>query len=146
TNDNQRVQGYLADDKGKITSNVGDVRLTKAIVPAKATRELHLSVNLDSRLGPGKPFDIKDPNGTTQYSTGVEVFDSQGNKHLMMVHFNKVSDRNWEWYGLVDGKEVVGGQPDQLSEVARGQITFTVDGKLDTQEITNKNFSFAGGA
>src|SRR5690606_17327050 len=128
------------------TSNIGDVRLPKAIVPAKATRSLEIHVNLDSRLEVGKPFDIKDPNGTSQYSTGVEIYDSQGNKHRMMVHFNKLADRTWEWHGLVDGKQVVGGKPGEMSEVAKGRITFTVDGKLDTQEVTNKNFTFAGGA
>lgn len=146
TNDNQRVQGYLADDKGKITSNIGDVQLPKAITPARATKELNVALNLDSRLGIGKKFDIKDPHATTQYSTGVEIYDSQGNKHLLMVHFNKIADRTWEWHGIVDGKEVIGGKEGELSEVVSGKLTFTVDGKLDTQEITNKNFSFTGGA
>src|SRR6185437_10124516 len=35
TFDDQRIQGYQANEKGKITSLAGDVKLPKAITPAK---------------------------------------------------------------------------------------------------------------
>jgi flagellar hook protein FlgE len=37
TNDNQRVQGFEADEKGKIVNKVGDIRFPRALIPAKGT-------------------------------------------------------------------------------------------------------------
>ena len=146
SNDGQRVQGFLADSEGRVSSNIGDIHLPKAIIPAKATKNINMTVNLDSRQPVGQFFDIKRPNESSQYATGIEMYDSQGNKHIMTQYFNKIADRTWEWHGLCDGKEVSGGREGEMSEIARGRLTFTVDGKLETQAMTRKNFNFAGGA
>lgn len=146
TNDNQRVQGYQADEHGKILNKTGDIKFPRALIPAKATTELKLDLNLDSRMEPTKKFDPKDPYMTSHYSTGLEIFDSQGNKHLVTMFFNKIADREWEYRGLVDGKEVTGGEAGELAEVVRGRVTFNEDGKLQSQEVTDSNFNFVGGA
>nr|BFD60871.1 flagellar hook protein FlgE [Bdellovibrio sp. CKG001]BFD64284.1 flagellar hook protein FlgE [Bdellovibrio sp. HM001]BFD68476.1 flagellar hook protein FlgE [Bdellovibrio sp. HAGR004] len=146
TNDNQKVQGFATDEKGNIVNKMTDIKFPRALIPAKATKELKLDLNLDSRMEPTKKFDINDPYSTSHYSTGVEMYDSQGNKHLVSFFFNKVNDREWEFKGLVDGKEVTGGEDGKMSEVAAGKLTFTVDGKLESQETTSTNFNFKGGA
>ncbi|WP_413585393.1 flagellar hook protein FlgE [Bdellovibrio sp. HCB274] len=146
TNDNQKVQGFGTDEKGNILNKMTDIKFPRALVPAKATKEVKLDLNLDSRMEPTKKFDVKDPYSTSHYSTGVEMYDSQGNKHLLSLFFNKVADRQWEYKGLVDGKEVTGGEDGQLSEVCAGKLEFTVDGKLDSQQLTSSNFNFKGGA
>lgn len=148
TNDGQRVQGFLSDERGRITNEKGAISFPKAIIPARATNQLDLTLQLDSRQDAitGKAFDLKDPIGTSQYSTGVEVFDSQGNKHLMNMYFRKVGDRNWQYHGLVQGKEVMGGKDGEWAEVTTGTVTFTVDGKLDTEVQTKSAFNFTGGA
>lgn len=146
TNDNQRVQGFTADEQGRIINKTGDIRFPRALVPAKATSEVKMDLNLDSRVEPTKKFSLKDPYYTSHFSTGAEVYDSQGNKHLITMFFNKIKDREWEWRGVVDGKEVQGGDVGQLTEVLKGKLTFTVDGKLNSQELTDTNLNFAGGA
>ncbi|QLY25044.1 flagellar hook protein FlgE [Bdellovibrio sp. KM01] len=146
TNDNQKVQGFGTDEKGNILNKMTDIKFPRALVPAKATKEVKLDLNLDSRMEPTKKFDIKDPYSTSHYSTGVEMYDSQGNKHLLSMFFNKVADRQWEYKGLVDGKEVTGGEEGKLSEVVAGKLEFTVDGKLDSQTMTSSSFNFKGGA
>ncbi|WP_413575957.1 flagellar hook protein FlgE [Bdellovibrio sp. HCB290] len=146
TNDNQKVQGFGTDEKGNILNKMTDIKFPRALVPAKATKEIKMDLNLDSRMEPTKKFDPKDPYSTSHYSTGVEMYDSQGNKHLLSLFFNKVADRQWEYKGLVDGKEITGGDEGQLSEVCAGKLEFTVDGKLDTQQLTSSNFNFKGGA
>lgn len=146
TNDNQRVQGFEADEQGRIVNRVADIRFPRALVPAKATTEVKMDLNLDSRAEPTKKFDLKDPYSTSHYSTGVEVYDSQGSKHLMTAFFNKIEDGTWEWRGTVDGKTVTGGTEGQLSEVIKGRLKFTQDGKLDSQEITDSSLNFKGGA
>lgn len=146
SNDGQRVQGFEADEKGRIINKTGDIKFPRAMIPAKGTQEVVLDLNLDSRVETGKVFNAEDPYGTSHYSTGVEVFDSQGNKHLMTLFFNKSADRQWDVRGMVDGKEVVGGQPGKMSEVMTAKLTFTVDGKLDTEQITKQAYNFTGGA
>lgn len=146
TNDNQRVQGYQADEKGNILNKVGDVKFPRALIPAKGTSEVKLDLNLDSRVELNKKFDINDPYTTSHYSTGVEIYDSQGNKHLVTLFFNKTQDRTWEYKGVVDGKEHVDGKAGILKEVTRGIVKFNSDGKLDSQEMTESNFNFSGGA
>jgi len=146
SNDGQRVQGFEADEKGRIINKTGDIKFPRAMIPAKGTQEVVLDLNLDSRVETGKVFNVEDPYGTSDYSTGVEVFDSQGNKHLMTLFFNKSADRQWDVRGMVDGKEVVGGEPGKMSEVMTAKLAFTVDGKLDTEQITKQAFNFTGGA
>ena len=146
TNDNQKVQGFGTDEKGNILNKMTDIKFPRALIPAKATKEIKMDLNLDSRMEATKKFDIKDPYTTSHYSTGVEMYDSQGNKHLLSLFFNKTADRQWEYKGVVDGKEVTGGEEGKLSEVCAGKLEFTVDGKLDSQQMTSANFNFKGGA
>jgi flagellar hook protein FlgE len=146
TNDNQRVQGFQADERGNIVNKVNDLKFPRALTPAKATTELKIDLNLDSRVEPTKKFNIEDPYATSHYATGLETFDSQGNKHLVNFFFNKVADRKWEYRGLVDGKEVTGGEEGKLTQVVAGTVEFNQDGQLQSQEVTDSAFNFAGGA
>lgn len=146
TNDNQRVQGFQGDDKGNIVNKLGDIKFPRALISAKATNEVRLDLNLDSRIQEFKTFDVKDPYSTSDFSSGIEIYDSQGNKHLVSMFFNKVADGTWNYRGLVDGKEVTGGKEGELSEVIAGKLAFTVDGKLNTEEVTKMAFNFKGGA
>ncbi len=147
TSDGQRIQGFQADEKGLILNKVQDIKFPRALIPAQATKEIRMDLNLDSRVKvKDKPFDIANPHETSHYSTGIEMFDSQGNKHLLTMFFVKTADRNWEYRGVVDGAEVVGGKPGENAEVVKGQLTFNVDGKLDTEQILNSALNFTGGA
>lgn len=146
SSDNQRVQGFIANDKGEIQNKQGDLRFPRALTPARATKEIGMEVNLDSRVQNAKVFDVKNPYETSHYSTGIEIFDSQGNKHLVQMFFTKTADRTWSYNGLVDGKEITGSPDDQMAVVCQGQLTYTVDGKLDTETNTMTAFNFRGGA
>lgn len=146
TNDNQRVQGFQADERGNILNKTGDIRFPRALIPAKPTSELKLDLNLDSRADVAKKFDVKNPYDSSHFSTGIEIFDTQGTKHLVTLFFNKTDNGSWEYRGLVDGKEVVGGKEGEMSEVVRGRLKFNEDGKLQSQETTESRFNFAGGA
>jgi flagellar hook protein FlgE len=147
TNDNQRVQGFQADEKGAIINKMADIKFPRALIPAKGTTEIKLDLNLDSRMEPTKKFDPKDPYSTSHYSTGVEMYDSQGNKHLLSMFFNKNADREWSFHGMIDGKEAQAGAEDgKMVEMVAGKLKFTVDGKLDSQEVTSSTFNFKGGA
>lgn len=152
TNNGQRVQGYQADEKGKIENRIGDVKFPKALVNASATKSVNLELNLDSRaVADAKVFDANDPYKTSDFATAVEIYDSQGAKHVMNVFFNKGIDRTWTYRGLVDGKEVEvqpneDGTIPEMAQVTEGKVQFTEDGKLFSQEVISSNFNFKGGA
>jgi len=148
TNNGQRVQGFMADEKGKVETRTGDIKFPKALVNASATKEIKLELNLDSRAIPDvKVFDAKDPYKTSDFATATETFDSQGNKHVLNLFFNKGQDRNWTYRGMVDGKEVEGAQEGQdLAQVCEGKVSFTEDGRLNSQEMISSNFNFKNGA
>lgn len=146
TNDYQRVQGFQTDAKGVIINKLGDIKFPRALVPARSTSTIKLDLNLDSRVQNTKTFDPKNAYDTSHYSTGIETYDSQGNKHLVNMFFVKTADRTWNYYGMVDGKEVTGAKEDEMAQVCSGQMTFTVDGKLDTETQSMSAFNFKGGA
>lgn len=150
TNNNQKVQGYQANDKGQIETKVGDIQFPKALVNASPTKEIKLDLNLDSRVtANGKVFDAKDPYKTSDFATAVEMFDSQGNKHTVTMFFNKGEDRTWSYRGMVDGKEIEGASAEQkemMAQVCEGKVKFTDDGKLLSQEKISSTFNFKGGA
>jgi flagellar hook protein FlgE len=150
SNNGQKVQGYQANDKGMIETKVGDLQFPRALVNASGTKEIKLDLNLDSRVvGGAKTFDMKDPYKTSDFATAVETYDSQGNKHTVNLFFNKGQDRTWTYKGMVDGKEVEGssaGQDGMMSQVCEGKVSFTDDGKLQSQEMTTSAFNFKGGA
>ncbi len=149
TNSGAKIQGYMADDKGKIETRVGDIKYPKALVNASGTKSVNLELNLDSRMiENAKVFNAKDPYKTSDYATAVEIFDSQGNKHMMSLFFNKGPERTWTYRGLIDGKEVEGSDPanGELAQVTEGKVQFTEDGKLNSQEVTSQSFNFKNGA
>lgn len=146
TSDNYRVKGFQANGTGQITNELDDIRIPDALVAAQATKSVRMDLNLDSRVPNGRVFNLQDPYNSADFTTGVEVFDSQGSKHLITMAFNKAADGAWEYRGLANGSEVVGGIPGQYSQVTYGRLTFTQDGVLNTEEPIEQNFNFNNGA
>lgn len=146
TSDNYKVKGFEVDQFGEVTNKMEDIKLPTSLVPAKPTQLLKIDINLDSRVKPGKIFNIADPYTSSDFTTGAEVFDSQGAKHLVTMAFNKVADGVWDYRGLVDGSEIVGGVPGQLSQITQGKVTFNQDGLLNTEEVLEQNINFNNGA
>ena len=146
TSDNYRVKGFEADGSGRISSKLENVKLPSVLINAKATEKIKLDINLDARAAIGREFDPQKPHETADFTTGVEVYDSQGAKHLLTMAFNHTDDGEWEYRGMAEGAEVQGGIPGQYAQVVHGRLTFNSDGLLNTEEILSKNFSFNNGA
>lgn len=146
-NDNQRVQGFSFGEDGRLTNKLVDIKFPRALTPAEATKEIKMNLNLDSRSEPiEKPWDPQNPDKTSHFSTGVEIYDSQGNKHFTDVYFRKDQDRQWSYYSVIDGKEVVGQEEGKNFELSKGKLTFTSDGKLMDNQLLESQFNFTGGA
>jgi len=69
----------------------------------------------------------------TTHSTSINVFDSLGARHPLMIEFSKsILDNRWEWEAnTLDGETITAGQ--------NGYVSFNPDGSLNT-------FEYSGGA
>jgi flagellar hook protein FlgE len=152
-----RIQGYLSDTDGELSSRLTDVRIQTNNIPPKATQELQLNIQLDSRSeimsDEDTPWDPKDPQKTSNFNTTVSIFDSQGTAHQLTTYFRKMSADNeegseWQWIAMVDGKEIKDPPEGQeFAEIGRGSVKFDKYGFLleENQEefkVTWNNGSF----
>ena len=136
-----RVQGYQADSTGTITGQIGDLAIGGQQANPKATDTVTLKANLraDVSVLPAA-WDPLSPSTTSNFSTGVAVFDSLGAQHQMSVYFRKTADGAWDWHGLVDGGEVQGGTKGTAIEIASGTLSFDSKGALSAFTQTS-NFN-----
>lgn len=145
--DGSMVKGFRAGEDGKITTKLDSIKLERTIIDAKKTENVDVAMNLDIRQDALEiPFDPMKPNETSNYSTGITVYDSAGNAHNLTMYFNKTADNQWTWRAMGKGEEMVGGVKGQALEGASGTLQFTIDGKLQAQNVTKNAFSFTKGA
>jgi flagellar hook protein FlgE len=142
TGDGFRVQGFKADDKGEIGNAVGNIQIGATTVPAEATSELKIMMNLDSRVNV-KVFDPKNPEKTSSYTSSMTVYDNVGTARLVTMYFNKTQDGQWDYHSMIDGKDAKGGKEGEMVEMAKGQIKFNDKGQLDEviEEVNSFNFN-----
>ncbi|MBI2522138.1 MAG: flagellar hook protein FlgE [Bdellovibrio sp.] len=145
TGDSFPVLGFGADDKGKITNKIEPIKLGNTTINAKATEEVAISMNLDSRENIGK-FDLANAEKTASYSSTMTVYDNIGTARLITIYYNKGDNNSWEYHAVADGKDTQGGKEGQLYEMATGKLVFNDKGLLQ-EEVEGKNaFNFNKGA
>lgn len=142
--DGYKVQGFQADDTGKITSKMGSIAVSRTVIDAKPSKEVQLFMNLDLRAKKELQFDPKSPEKTSHFATGVTVYDGAGTPRTVTCYFNKTDDGKWEWRAMSKGEEVPGGKPGEMVEQAKGKLIFDEDGKLLEQQIDKNAFNFIG--
>lgn len=127
-----RVQGYPYDVDGTtLLSTLEDIRVDgTSTVPAQATTEMTLSNNLDSNSTIIGAFDLTDPQGTSNYSSSIQAYDTLGNSHLLTTYFTKTADNNWSWNTVALSSEVTAPATTPLVSVGSGTFTFNTDGTL----------------
>ena len=151
TSTGARVQGYMANDDGVLTSKLTDIRIETNNIPPKATDTLQLNVQLDSRSDIiEEPFDIQHPVKTSNFSTSISIFDSHGRAHQATVFFRKINASEdgveWEWHATVDGKEVTNPDDAELKEFANGVVKFDKYGLLREELTHESSVNFSNGA
>lgn len=141
------VKGFRADEDGKITTKLDSIKLERTIIDAKKTETVDMAMNLDIRddILPNQ-FDPTRPVETSNYSTGVTVYDSAGNAHNLTMYFSKQADNTWKWNAMGKGEEMVGGEKGKGIVGASGTVQFTIDGKLQAQTIDQNSWNFSKGA
>lgn len=133
-----RIQGFAADAQGNVSGALSDLQPGEATAPPQATSTVTVRANLDARAAVGPPFDPADPEGTSNFSSTTQVFDSLGNAHDVTTYYRKAADGSWEWHSMTDdgaGNDV---------EVNAGTLTFDTNGRLLDATETLDNFTPAG--
>ena len=142
--DNYKVQGFVADSDGKITSKMGAISVDRTVVDAKPTKTTELFMNLDLRADKILKFDPTKPEKTSHFATGATVYDTAGTPRVVTLYFNKTDDGKWEWRAMAKGEEVKNGKPGEMVEQAKGSLVFDSDGRLMEQKIDKSAFNFVG--
>lgn len=106
-NNGYKLQGYPVDANGRLQDGIkGDLRLSSGNQEPKATTSVAQAFNLNSSdtKPVNTPFNAADPT-TYNKSTSVNIYDTQGNAHVMSQYFVKGETENsWKMYALVDGQ------------------------------------------
>jgi len=100
-----RLQGYAADENGLIRGEPGDLMIRTASQEPKATSKMVQGFNLNSTSNVPvnvAAFDASDPQSYNS-STSTNIFDSQGNSHVLSQYFVKTGSNAWAMNVLVDG-------------------------------------------
>ncbi|MDH1010627.1 flagellar hook protein FlgE [Pseudomonas nicosulfuronedens] len=124
-----RLQGYGVNANGNIVNGViTDLKVDTANQPPSPTSTITstLSLNSNATTPTTTPFDATDSD-SYNWSTSVDIYDSQGNSHTMTNYFVKDSANNWSMYTLVDGRNP---QTPTSTTPLSSDITFNSAGQL----------------
>ncbi len=143
--DGNKIQGFMASEKGEITNQVGAIKLGNTTIPAEATTKIDLSMNLDSRVKI-KQFNPNEPEDTSNFSHSVTVYDNVGTARLVTVYYNKSANNNWDYRVMADGKDANNAEPGKMVEMAAGKLVFNDKGVLQEEVVNSNSFNFNQGA
>ena len=127
-----RVQGFPADTAGALTAQPGDLLVGTASAQPRATANVQVKANLQADAAIGAPFDPANPNGTSNFSTSMTVYDTLGAAHGVQVFFTKTASGAWDWNAMTDGAGLTGGTAGTLTSIASGTLAFDTAGALTT--------------
>lgn len=140
-----RLQGYQMDADGNLTSQVGDIQLGGLSSNPSPTSAIEVELNLDPQEEIlTDPWDPADPVATSNYSTSVTMYDSQGREIEAQVYYRKTAENEWEYHVMVDGEDQQGGTAGTAEEIGTGTLSFDTDGNLTTHTPGATNFNPPG--
>lgn len=134
-----KLQGFTQPIGSSFGGTVGDIRIKTLTLPPLETTKVSISANLDANspafdpAGGANAFDPADPSNTSNFSTSLTIFDSQGNPRALDTYFVRVNDgatppnltNNWEVHVLDGNTDVTTGAP-----ATPPIVTFDSSGKL----------------
>ncbi len=125
-----RLQGFTVNSEtGAVTSAVlADIQIpvqTEAEATATSQIEMAVNLNADDPTEFKQNVDIDPTDATTyNYSTGITVYDSQGNEHQLVILYQKL-------------ESYTGAAPDDSSGVWKAAVFERVDGSLERNPPDN---------
>lgn len=135
-----RLQGYAVDANGNLQNGVvSDLQIQTASQAPQATSTMDQIFNLNSTnsVPVTAPFDPADPTSYNS-STSTNVYDTQGNAHVLTQYFVKTGPNTWNMNVLVDGRNP---NDPTLTTPFVANLTFTTAGQLDSTLTTSADFT-----
>lgn len=124
------LQGYMTDANGKLGDTIGNLRIQSDSQEPKPTSKMDQIFNLNSTATPIDStttiFNPKDPS-TYHSSTSTNIYDSQGNAHVLTQYFVKTDANTWRMNLLIDGRNPADPTSETPYHMALG---FSSGGKL----------------
>jgi flagellar hook protein FlgE len=123
SSDGFKILGYMAVD-GEIDSSSGLVPIETnkgQSIPARATENFSLAVNLDAAAVDGSSF-----------MSAVQVYDSLGMVNTIGIEFTKNSAGNWSWSATLPATATGGAVDDPPVVIGSGNLTFDNRGELQS--------------
>ncbi|WP_454913827.1 flagellar hook protein FlgE [Stutzerimonas chloritidismutans] len=152
-----KLQGFPVDDNGNLQNGVvGDLQVQTTNQAPKATSQIDTAFNLNSTQKSPATWqatydavlassggnsgaalaaasDTFNPTDPTTYSssTSLNIYDSQGNAHVMTQYFVKTGANTWDMKVLVDGRNPADPADEPPQPYVMG-LTFDSSGALET--------------
>jgi flagellar hook protein FlgE len=143
--DGLALQGYMMQSNGQLGSQLGPITLSTAALPPKATTEMTVTANLNANATPPQnAWDPQNPSTTSNFSTGMTIYDSLGNAHAVNMYFVNTGPGQWDYHVLANGSEVSGGTAGQNSEIASGSMSFGSNGSITSITPGSNSVTFNG--
>lgn len=158
-----QMMGYQYDFAGQVKSTtVTPLKINTTTTQPNPTGDgsegspgIYISANLNSTVSNNAAWDPTNASATSNFSTSIQVYDSQGDSHVMEVYFRKEADNQWSWHGLVDSGDIFIDDPANPGNLIKGTegvpfeggsgtLTFTEGGALQTVSGTSATFNFQG--
>jgi flagellar hook protein FlgE len=119
----ENVQGWSATNGVLDASGaIGNINLpVGAVLPAKATGNMSMDVNLDSTAATG-----------TVVTAPIEVIDSQGASHVLTASFTKTDVNKWDYKVTIPATDLTASG---TTSVATGSLAFDSSGQLTTPAV-----------
>lgn len=143
-----RVQGFALDANGEIEGLPTDILIPTAPMNPVATTEITMLANLDADAEYVGPFDLTDPDGTSNFATAITVYDSLGSAHQVTTYFTKAATAGpgggglWNYNVVVGADDATGGAAYIAST---GTLEFSTSGALQAHTPgASANFNFVG--
>jgi flagellar hook protein FlgE len=130
TQDGEQVMGYSATN-GVVNQNSSLTPITIPVgvnVGAQATQNFSVTANLNSNATVG-----------TSFSSPVQIFDSLGQGHQLMVSYTKTATNTWSYSVSLPASDAIG-----VSTNNTGTLTFDSFGNLVSPTGSVNNITFPG--
>jgi flagellar hook protein FlgE len=110
----KRVQGFLYDNAGTtLIESLANIQVNQnSMIAPQVTTTAEVILNLDSSAAT-LAWAIANPNGTSNFSSPVTIYDSLGQAHVVQVYFTNISTvanpRRWEWHAVIANSDTSAG-------------------------------------
>ena len=132
----KRVQGFLYDTTGTtLIESLSDIQVNQSnMISPQVTTAAEMILNLDSSAST-LAWNIANPNGTSNFSNPITIYDTLGQAHVIQVYFTNVSTvanpRNWQWHAIIASSDTSAGGAG-YTLFGNGTLAFSASGALTT--------------